>query len=165
MTSRALFASGCFWGTEYYMKRAAGVLSTRVGYTGGHAENPTYRDVCTGRTGHAETVEVTFDPSVTDFETLARLFFETHDPTQVDRQGPDIGTQYRSVIFTLDDAQREVAERLVAVLERQGLDVATQIEPAGTFWPAEDYHQDYYAKTGGSPYCHVFTPRFPADIG
>jgi len=165
MTARALFAAGCFWGTEYFMKRAEGVLSTRVGYTGGHTENPTYRDVCTGRTGHAETVEVTFDPSVTDFETLARLFFETHDPTQVDRQGPDIGTQYRSVIFTLDDAQREVAERLVAVLETQGLDVATQIEPAGTFWPAEDYHQDYYAKTGHSPYCHVYTPRFPADAG
>lgn len=157
---RAIFASGCFWGTEYYMKRADGVLSTRVGYIGGHVERPTYREVCTGRTGHAEAVEVTFDPSVTEYETLARLFFETHDPTQVDRQGPDVGTQYRSAIFTLDEAQRETAVRLVDLLGQKGLDVATEVVPAGTFWPAEDYHQDYYAKTGHSPYCHVYTPRF-----
>jgi peptide methionine sulfoxide reductase msrA/msrB len=157
---RAIFASGCFWGTEYYLKRADGVLSTRVGYIGGHVERPTYREVCTGRTGHAEAVEVTYDPSATDYETLARLFFETHDPTQVDRQGPDVGTQYRSAIFTLDEAQRGTALRLVDLLAQKGLDVATQVVPAGTFWPAEDYHQDYYAKTGHSPYCHVYTPRF-----
>lgn len=160
MQARAIFASGCFWGTEYYMKRADGVLGTRVGYIGGHTERPSYRDVCSGRTGHAEAVEVSFDPSVTDFETLARLFFETHDPTQVNRQGPDRGTQYRSGVFYLDDEQREVAERLIGILADSGLDVATEVVAAGPFWPAEEYHQDYYAKTGHSPYCHVYTPRF-----
>ena len=159
----AIFASGCFWGTEYYMKRAEGVLRTRVGYTGGHVDRPSYREVCTGRTGHAEAVEVTFDPTVTDFETLARLFFETHDPTQVDRQGPDIGTQYRSAVFFLDEEQRAAAERLVGLLTDGGLDVVTEIVPAGTFWPAEDYHQDYYGNSGQSPYCHFYTPRFQSS--
>ena len=160
MQARAIFASGCFWGTEYHMKRAKGVLSTRVGFTGGTVDRPSYREVCSGRTGHAEAVEVTFDPTVTDYETLARLFFETHDPTQVDRQGPDVGTQYRSAIFVLDESQRDVAERLIGLLTDRGLDVATEVVPAGPFWPAEDYHQDYYGKTGHTPYCHVYTPRF-----
>ncbi|MGA1495821.1 MAG: peptide-methionine (S)-S-oxide reductase, partial [Rhodothermales bacterium] len=106
---------------------------------------------------------LTWDPSVTDFETLARLFFETHDPTQVNRQGPDVGTQYRSAIFYLDDHQKEVSERLISLLERQGLDVATEVTPAGPVYPAEEYHQDYYAKTGGSPYCHSYIKRFPDE--
>lgn len=159
-TERALFASGCFWGTEYHFKRAPGVLSVRSGYTGGHTDNPTYRQVCSGTTGHAEAVEVIFEPDKTSYEELARLFFETHDPTQVNRQGPDIGTQYRSAVFYLSDEQKAVAEDLIAQLEAKGYDVATEVTEASTFWPAEDYHQDYYAKTGKSPYCHVYTKRF-----
>ena len=159
-TERALFASGCFWGTEYYMQRAPGVISTTVGYTGGRTENPTYKQVCTGRTGHAETVEVLYDPSKTSYEQLAKLFFETHDFTQLNRQGPDIGTQYRSAIFYLDDEQRQIAQRLVRQLREKGFNVKTQIAKAGKFWPAEDYHQDYYNTTGKTPYCHVYRKIF-----
>ena len=157
---RAIFASGCFWGTEYHFQRAPGVLSTRVGYIGGWKEQPTYREVCSGATGHAEATEVVYDPSVTDYETLAKLFFETHDPTQVNRQGPDIGEQYRSEVFYLDEEQKHVAERLIEELEAKGYDVATQVTEATTFWPAEDYHQKYYDKTCKSPYCHIYTKRF-----
>jgi peptide methionine sulfoxide reductase msrA/msrB len=160
-TARALFASGCFWGTEYYLQRAGGVISTTVGFSGGHVENPTYKQVCTGRTGHAETVEVIYDPAKTSYEQLARLFFETHDFTQVNRQGPDIGPQYRSAIFYLDDEQKQIAERLVRQLRQMGYDVKTEITPAGKFWVAEDYHQDYYNTTGKTPYCHVYRPIFP----
>lgn len=157
---RAIFASGCFWGTEFYMMQHPGVLQTTVGYTGGSVANPSYREVCGGRTGHAEAVEVLYDPSKTTYEALARLFFETHDPTQVNRQGPDIGTQYRSEIFWLDEEQRSTAERLISELRTKGLDVATKVTKAGPFWAAETYHQDYYAKSGGTPYCHVYTKRF-----
>ncbi len=142
------------------MMQHPGVLRTTVGYTGGSVPNPSYREVCGGRTGHAEAVEVVFDPSKTTYEALARLFFETHDPTQVNRQGPDIGTQYRSEIFWLDEDQRETAERLIGELRANGLDVATRVTEAGPFWEAEAYHQDYYAKSGGTPYCHVYTKRF-----
>lgn len=158
--SKAIFAGGCFWGTEYYFQRSPGVISTRVGYTGGHTDEPTYREVCSGSTGHAEALEVVYDPKVTNFETLARLFFEIHDPTQVDRQGPDVGSQYRSAVYYVDDDQRAISERLVEILAAKGLDVATEIEPAGTFWPAENYHQQYYDQTGKSPYCHFYTKRF-----
>ncbi len=157
---KAIFAGGCFWGTEYYFQRSPGVVSTRVGYTGGDTDNPTYREVCSGSTGHAEALEVVYDPGVTDFETLARLFFEIHDPTQVDRQGPDVGHQYRSAVFYLDEDQRKVTEKLVDILERKGLDVVTEVEAAGTFWPAENYHQQYYDQTGKTPYCHFYTKRF-----
>lgn len=159
-TERALFASGCFWGTEYHMQQAPGVVSTTVGYTGGRTENPTYKQVCTGRTGHAETVEVTFDPSKTTYEQLAKLFFETHDFTQLNRQGPDIGTQYRSAIFYLNDEQRQIAQRLVQQLREKDLNVKTQVTKAGKFWPAEDYHQDYYNTTGKTPYCHMYRKIF-----
>jgi peptide methionine sulfoxide reductase msrA/msrB len=159
-TQTAIFASGCFWGTEYFLQKADGVLSTEAGYIGGTKENPTYEEVCTGRTGHAEAVRVKFDPSKTDYRTLARLFFETHDPTQVDRQGPDIGTQYRSGIFYLDEEQKQVAEELVGKLRAKGLRVATEITAATTFWVAENYHQDYYSKKAGTPYCHVYRPLF-----
>lgn len=157
---KAIFAGGCFWGTEYYFQRSPGVVSTRVGYTGGHTDNPTYREVCSGSTGHAEALEVVYDANLTDFETLARLFFEIHDPTQVDRQGPDVGTQYRSAVYYLDEDQRAVTERLVDLLKEKDLDVVTEVEPAGTFWPAENYHQQYYDQTGKTPYCHFYTKRF-----
>ncbi len=157
---RALFASGCFWGTEYHFQRVPGVISTTVGFTGGHVENPTYKQVRTGRTGHAETTEVLYDPSKVTYEQLARLFFETHDFTQLNRQGPDIGPQYRSAIFYLDGEQKQVAERLVRQLRRKGYKVKTEITPAGRFWPAEDYHQDYHNKKGDTPYCHLYRRIF-----
>ena len=159
-TETAYFAGGCFWGVEYYLKKEAGVLSTRVGYMGGHTKNPTYEEVCSGSTGHAETLEVVFDPSRTSFEKLARLFFETHDPTQKNRQGPDIGEQYRSAIFYTGDDQRKNAEKLIGILRDKGFGVATELTQAGTFWAAENYHQDYYGKTGKRPYCHGYTKRF-----
>jgi len=159
-TERAIFASGCFWGTEYHFQRAAGVISTTVGYTGGHVDNPTYKQVCTDKTGHAEAVEVVYDPAKITYEQLAKLFFETHDFTQLNRQGPDIGTQYRSGIFYLDDQQKETAEKLVVTLRQKGFDVKTEITPASKFWPGEDYHQEYYNKTGKTPYCHVYRPIF-----
>jgi peptide methionine sulfoxide reductase msrA/msrB len=159
-TQKAIFASGCFWGTEYHFKQAPGVISTTVGYTGGNVDNPTYKQVCTDRTGHAEAVEVVFDPAKTNFEKLAKLFFETHDFTQLNRQGPDVGTQYRSAIFYLNERQQQVAARLVQELKKKGFDVKTQIVPAAKFWPAELYHQDYYKKTGKTPYCHVYRKIF-----
>ena len=157
---RAIFAGGCFWGVEYYFQNAPGVISTRVGYTGGTKPNPTYEEVCRHATGHAEALEVVFDPAKTTFEALARLFFEIHDPTQVNRQGPDIGDQYRSAVFYLDDAQRQTTEKLVSLLREKGFNVATQILPATEFWPAEDYHQRYYQKKGSTPYCHMRVRRF-----
>lgn len=156
----AVFASGCFWGTEYMFVKESGVISTRVGYTGGFVQNPTYQQVCSGNTGHAEALEVVFDPTKVSYEKLARLFFETHDPTQVNGQGPDIGEQYRSVIFYTDDAQKAVAEKLIAELEGKGLKVATQVVKASEFWPAEDYHQQYYTKNGKKPYCHSYRKLF-----
>jgi peptide methionine sulfoxide reductase msrA/msrB len=159
-TERAIFASGCFWGTEYHLQRAEGVISTTVGYIGGHVENPTYKQVCTDRTGHAEAVEVVYDPTKTSYEKLAKLFFETHDFTQLNRQGPDIGTQYRSGIFYLNDEQKATAEKLVGILRQKSFKVATEITPATKFWPGEDYHQDYYNKTRKTPYCHVYRRIF-----
>ncbi len=159
-TERAYFAGGCFWGTEYLLQQAPGVISTRVGYMGGRTDNPTYKEVCYTETGHAEAVEVVFDPTKTDYETLAKLFFEIHDPTQVDRQGPDVGDQYRSEVFYVDDNQKAITEKLIGVLNGKGLKVATKLSMAGTFWEAEDYHQDYYNKTGKEPYCHIYTKRF-----
>lgn len=159
-TEKAIFAGGCFWGVEYYFQRAKGVISTQVGYTGGHKDNPTYQEVCYTDTGHIEAIEVTYDPEVTSFEAMAKLFFETHDPTQVDRQGPDIGMQYRSEVFYLNETQKKITEDLIAQLEAKGLDVATIVEPASKFWPAEDYHQQYYDKKQGTPYCHAYTKRF-----
>jgi len=163
--SQAYFAGGCFWGVEYHFRQVPGVLAAVSGYMGGRKERPTYEEVCTGATGHAEVVRVTYDPARADYERLARLFFEIHDPTQVDRQGPDVGTQYRSVVFYADDDQRRTARELIVRLRRQGLDVATRIERAATFWPAEDYHQDYYQKRGGEPYCHIRTRRFDSPDG
>jgi peptide methionine sulfoxide reductase msrA/msrB len=157
---KAYFAGGCFWGVDYWFKTLPGVISVKSGYMGGTTKNPTYKQVCTGKTGHAETVEIIFDPNKTDYETLAKYFFEIHDPTQKNRQGPDVGSQYRSAIFYTDDKQKETAQRLIEQLRRKGLDVVTSVEQARGFWPAEDYHQDYYEKTGGKPYCHFPVKRF-----
>lgn len=159
-TNKAIFAGGCFWGMEYQFKQAPGVIDAVVGYTGGTTKNPTYQEVCNKTTGHAEAIEVTFDPAQTTYEALAKFFFEIHDPTQVNRQGPDIGEQYRSEIFYFDDIQKATAEKLIGILEDKGYRVATQLTPASRFYPAEEYHQDYYAKTNGSPYCHIYTKRF-----
>lgn len=160
VTDTAIFAGGCFWGMEYYFKEIDGVISSKVGYSGGHTENPTYNDVCSHTTGHAEVIEVVYDTSKTNFEELARLFFEIHDPTQVNRQGPDIGDQYRSAIFYKNDKQKEIAEKLVRLLELKGFKVATEITKATKFYPAELYHQDYYGKKSGRPYCHFKVKRF-----
>ena len=156
----AIFAGGCFWGVEYYMHSIDGVISTEVGYTGGHIEQPTYRDVCTHTTGHAEAVRVVFNTQKTDYEKIARMFFEIHDPTQVNRQGPDIGDQYRSEIFYRNNSQKEIAEKLISILEQKGFKIATRVDPATTFWKAEEYHQQYYEKEGQTPYCHVYIKRF-----
>lgn len=156
----AIFASGCFWGTEYHLQKMEGVVDTKPGYIGGHVKNPSYKQVCTGMTGHAEAVRVIYNADSVSYEQLAKMFFETHDPTQIDRQGPDVGTQYRSEIFYTTNEQKEIAEQLIKELEAKGLNVATKITKASTFWVAEDYHQDYYIKTGKTPYCHSYIKRF-----
>jgi peptide methionine sulfoxide reductase msrA/msrB len=159
-TEIAIFAGGCFWGVEYYFQNAPGVLKTQVGYIGGHKDNPTYKEVCAHTTGHIEAMEVTFDPTKTSYETLAKLFFEIHDPTQTNGQGGDIGEQYLSVIFYTSDQQKEISQKLIGILESKGYKIATTLRTATKFWPAEDYHQQYYTKTGGTPYCHSRRPRF-----
>jgi len=156
----AYFASGCFWGTEYHFMKAAGVSATTVGYMGGHTNNPTYREVCSGSTGHAETTEVLFDNSKSSYEDMVKLFFETHDFTQVGGQGPDIGDQYRSVIFYTTDVQKQIAEKYIGILTDKGYKVSTKLEKAPKFWAAEDYHQEYYDKKQGTPYCHIYRKIF-----
>ena len=153
-TELAIYAAGCFWGVEHYFKQAPGVLATRVGYTGGQTVNPTYRQVCSGKTGHKEAIEVTYDPTKTTYEELTKLYFEIHDFSQTDGQGPDRGEQYLSYIFYRNASQKQIAENLKALLIHKGFKVATTIEEAGVFYPAEEYHQDYYTKTGKTPYCH-----------
>ncbi len=159
-TEEAIFAGGCFWGVEHYFRQMPGVLRVTSGYTGGTVANPTYQQVCTGDTGHAEAVQVIFDPNQVSYENLAQLFFEIHDPTQRNRQGPDVGSQYRSAVFYRDADQKQAAESLVRDLKKRGYDVVTQIEPAGPFYPAEDYHQNYLNKHPERPSCHVRVPRF-----
>ena len=156
----AIFAGGCFWGVEYYMKKIKGVISTEVGYTGGKTENPTYPEVCTGKTGHYEAIEVVFNPGQTSFEEVAKMFFETHDPTQWNHQGPDWGEQYRSAVFYRDEDQKSITEKLIKQLKDKGFNVVTQLIPAKKFWKAEDYHQEYYDHKGTTPYCHGYVKRF-----
>ena len=149
---KATFAAGCFWGVEEAYYDETGVVSTRVGYTGGTFDNPTYKEVCTDTTGHAEAVEVTFDPTQISYDTLLKIFWQIHDPTQVNRQGPDVGSQYRSVIFYHTEEQRQLAEASRAALEQSGRyqrSLATEVLPAATFWQAEEYHQQYHRKNGG----------------
>jgi peptide methionine sulfoxide reductase msrA/msrB len=155
-----ILASGCFWGTEYFLKRIDGVLSTTVGYTGGHVENPSYEQVCGKKTGHYEACLVEYDPKRTTAEEVLRTFFETHDPTQANGQGPDIGPQYRSAVFYQNDAQRDLTQSLIGLLTAKGLDVATEVLPAQAFYSAEGYHQDYYDIKGGTPYCHGYRKLF-----
>ena len=159
-TDTAIYAGGCFWGVEYYMQKQKGVYSVTSGYTGGHTDHPTYEQVCSNMTGHAEAVEIVFDPAQVTYDQLTRLFMEIHDPTQVDRQGPDIGSQYRSEIFYRTDEQKKVAENLINILKSKGFKVATKVTKASTFWPAEAYHQDYYERKGSLPYCHGYVKRF-----
>ena len=156
----ALFAGGCFWGVEYFLQKEPGVVAVVSGYTGGSVKNPSYREVSNGNTGHAETVKVTYDLKKTTYEKLLTLFLEIHDPTQVGRQGPDIGDQYRSEIFYKNAEQKKVADKLLGVLKSKGLKVATQVTKATEFYPAEEYHQDYYFRNGKVPYCHAYTKRF-----
>jgi peptide-methionine (S)-S-oxide reductase len=157
---RAILAGGCFWCTEAVFKGLDGVSSVESGYTGGHAERPSYREVCGGDTGHAEAIRVTFDPDIISYDDLLDVFFATHDPTQLNRQGNDVGTQYRSAIFPASPAQEDAARRGIA---RAAADwpapIVTTIEPLGTWWPAEDYHQDYWEGEGQrNPYCLAVIP-------
>lgn len=147
----ATFAAGCFWGVEAAFRQVAGVTATAVGYQGGTTENPTYKDVCSGRTGHAEVVRVDFDPSLVSYDALLDVFWAEHDPTQVNRQGPDVGTQYRSAIFVHDEEQRAAAAASKDRQQQSGRHrrpIATEITEAGPFYPAEDYHQQYLEKRG-----------------
>ena len=155
--AKAIFAAGCFWGVEATFRQLPGVVSTRVGYTGGALPNPTYKDVCTDRTGHAEAVEVEFDPSKLSYEKLLDVFWQNHDPTQLNRQGPDWGTQYRSAIFFTSPEQEAAAKASKEGLEKSGRyrkPIVTQIVPASTFYEAEDYHQQYLEKRGLAS-CHI----------
>jgi len=157
---KAYFASGCFWGTEYWFMKATGVIKTTVGFMGGTVDNPTYSQVKTGTTGHLECVEAEYDADKTSYENLVTLFFETHDFTQTDGQGPDIGSQYLSCIFYTNEAEKITAENCIGRLGRMGYHVATQLRPAMTFWIAEDYHQQYYEHKGTQPYCHSYKKIF-----
>jgi len=165
-TDPVIIGAGCFWGVEYVFERVPGVVQTEVGYAGGLTDHPTYREVCSHTTGHAEVARVTFDPEIVSFEQLLEVFWAMHDPTQVDRQGPDVGDQYRSVIFTGSEEQRAVAEASRAkAQERFDRPIATEIAEAGPFWPAEDYHQRYYDKNGHEPYCHAVPWRTLEELG
>ncbi|GHT00266.1 hypothetical protein FACS189421_12140 [Bacteroidia bacterium] len=158
--NKAYFASGCFWGTEYHFMKANGVIATAVGFMGGHTVHPTYKQVCTGEAGHLECVEVTYDATQTNYENLVKLFFETHDFTQTDGQGPDIGPQYLSCIFYNNEEEKAIAEKYTGILETKGYRVATKLQPVSVFWKAEDYHQQYYEHKGAQPYCHSYRKIF-----
>jgi peptide methionine sulfoxide reductase msrA/msrB len=157
---KAIFAGGCFWGMEYHFQKIDGVISVVNGYIGGITENPLYEEVCSHTTGHAEAVEITYDPSKIEYETLVKLFFEIHDPTQLNRQGPDVGEQNRSEIFYVNKKQKDIAETIISILKNKGYNVVTKLSKATTFYKAEEYHQNYYDKTGEMPYCHIYTKRF-----
>jgi methionine-S-sulfoxide reductase len=152
----AIFAAGCFWGVQYYFDQVPGVLETEAGYTGGHIDKPTYEQVCMHKTGHAEAVKITFDPQKISYKTLLIQFFRMHDPTQMNRQGPDIGDNYRSAIFYQNEEQKQQAQKIINELNKSKFEgkIVTSIEPNSTFWPAEDYHQKYTEKTGHGM-CHI----------
>jgi peptide-methionine (S)-S-oxide reductase len=156
--AKATFAGGCFWCTEAVYAELKGVKSVTSGYIGGKVPNPTYKDVCTGLTGHAEAIEIEYDPTVVPFEKLLEVFFATHDPTTLNRQGADVGTQYRSGVFYHDDEQKRITEQVITKLNAARVfpgPIVTEVTPASTFYPAEDYHQDYFAKNPFQPYCQA----------
>jgi methionine-S-sulfoxide reductase len=156
-TEEAIFAAGCFWGVQDYFDQVPGVVETEVGYTGGHVDNPSYQQVCTHRTGHAEATRVVFDPSKVSYGALLKQFFHMHDPTQLNRQGPDIGDNYRSAVFYKDENQKQAAIKLIDELSKSGKykkPIVTTLEPAAKWWPAEDFHQKYTQKTGIGA-CHI----------
>jgi peptide-methionine (S)-S-oxide reductase len=158
MTEKATFAAGCFWGVEHTFREIEGVSDAVSGYTGGTAENPTYKQVCTGSTGHAEVVQVTYDPSVISYRDLLDVFFTIHDPTTLNRQGADVGTQYRSVILYHSPEQKQTAEEVIHATGASGIwhaPIVTQVEPLEAFYPAEGYHQNYFDRNPYQPYCQV----------
>jgi peptide-methionine (S)-S-oxide reductase len=165
-SEQATFGAGCFWGVEWVFRQVPGVVEAVSGYAGGIVADPSYRDVCTGTTGHAEVVQVTFDPGVVSYDQLLEVFWAMHDPTQRDRQGPDVGSQYRSIVLTHTPEQLETAEasreRAQTRIERP---IATEIRPFTAFYPAEDYHQRYYERSGHEPYCHVLPVGVLRDLG
>lgn len=158
--TKAYFAGGCFWGMEYYFEKLRGVKEVNSGFMGGHLKNPSYRDVIDKKTGHYEAIEVVYDSSKISYEQLAKYFFEIHDPTQKDGQGPDIGEQYQSAVFVKDENEKRIVLSLIQRLEKNGLKVATKVFNLQPFYKAEGYHQDYYQKKGTTPYCHGYTKRF-----
>ncbi len=159
-SEEAIYAGGCFWGVETLLSEIPGVIYTEVGYSGGHLDNPSYEAVCRGDSGHLEAIRVIFNPNIIDYENLTKAFLEIHNPTQVNGQGPDIGSQYASAIFYYNDQQKNIAADLLNQLRDKGFNVVTQLKPVSTFWPAEAYHQNYYQKNGQTPYCHTRTKRF-----
>jgi peptide methionine sulfoxide reductase msrA/msrB len=159
-TEEAILAGGCFWGVDHFLKLIPGVLRVEVGYTGGVTLEPSYEQVCQGNTGHYEAVRVLYDKNKTDYQHIVKRFFEIHDPTQKNGQGPDLGPQYQSAVFYYNQEQLAEAETLVQILRKRGYQVVTQLLPVQTFWPAEVYHQDYYAKHQQTPYCHRPVNRF-----
>lgn len=158
--TKAYFAAGCFWGVEFLFQKQIGVLEVVSGYMGGDIENPTYEIVCGGFSGHLEAVEVIFDENIVSYETLVKLFFEIHDFTQINGQGPDIGSQYLSAIFYCDENQKNIAEDLIEQLKKKAYKVATTLRPKVKFYKAESYHQNYYNKSGKTPYCHSYRKVF-----
>ncbi len=157
---KAYFAGGCFWGVEYYMEKIPGVKEVISGFMGGHVKNPAYKEVVRKKTGHLETVEVIYDPSKVSYETLAKTFFEIHDPTQKNGQGPDIGSQYLSAVFVSNASERKTVNKLIKILEAKGLKIATKVLDKAPFYSAEAYHQNHYVRKGGKPYCHARIKRF-----
>ena len=162
-TETAIFAGGCFWCTEAFFTDLKGVEKVTSGYIGGKTENPTYKEICSGNTGHAEAIKIEFDPDEVGYEDLLEIFFATHDPTTLNRQGADVGTQYRSEIFYTTEAQKSSAENFIKLLTDQNIydkKIVTKVSKASVFYPAEDYHQDYYAQNPNQPYCSaVITPK------
>ncbi|MBN2616714.1 MAG: bifunctional methionine sulfoxide reductase B/A protein [Spirochaetales bacterium] len=159
-TKNAYFAGGCFWGVEHLLQKQEGVYSVESGYMGGNLKNPTYEQVCTGKTGHLEVVKVVYNPKIISYSDLTKKFFEIHDSTQKDGQGPDIGEQYKSAIFYSNESEKEDILEILQILKRKGFDVVTELFPCADFWKAEDYHQDYYVKHGKEPYCHTYKKIF-----
>ncbi|TFG50277.1 MAG: peptide-methionine (S)-S-oxide reductase MsrA [Anaerolineales bacterium] len=157
---KAYYAGGCFWGVEHLFQSKPGVIDAVSGYMGGVLKNPTYQDVLTGKTGHLEAVEITYNPAIVTFEELTKFFFEIHDPTQSTGQGPDIGAQYLSAVFYSSEEENQTTQHLIALLKDKGYNVVTQLIQAEAFWKAEDYHQDYYVKKNQQPYCHRYQKKF-----